>query len=48
MDDDDNNAGFTSSTVRGEGPLDDRPITVHFGQVGGDVACEEECVRKSV
>ncbi|XP_056288146.1 DENN domain-containing protein 1A [Pseudoliparis swirei] len=33
MDDDDNNAGFTSSTVRGEGPLDDRPITVHFGQV---------------
>ncbi|XP_034402403.1 DENN domain-containing protein 1A isoform X1 [Cyclopterus lumpus] len=36
-DDDDENAGFTSSTsaVRREGPLqalDDRPITVHFGQ----------------
>lgn len=40
--DDDNPAGFTSSTsaVRREGPLrtldSHRPITVHFGQVGGN------------
>lgn len=44
--DDDNTAGFTSSTstVRREGPLrtldSHRPITVHFGQVGrNDKGC---------